>query len=162
MASYAAQREANILKNQELLRSLGLEPERPLPVVKKRPILKKKRTIVAVEKEEGSEDEEQTGRVAKVAKTEETSASRESTPGTRRSSRRTGKPAIDYSDKGMESLALSRNRSSSASLSRKGNALILEKDDGDRPRDRMGQRSQDPKTFGHIPGIPVGTCWELR
>jgi len=33
--------------------------------------------------------------------------------------------------------------------------------DGD-PRRPSGKRIHDPKTFGHIPGVPVGTWWETR
>ncbi|KAH9049605.1 PUA-like domain-containing protein [Lactarius hengduanensis] len=70
--------------------------------------------------------------------------------GVRRSQRNAGKAIPDY-----------QAESQQARLPR----LVTTKVGVDHDRDPnrpSGKRIHDPKTFGHIPGIPVGTWWESR
>ncbi|KAH9977603.1 PUA-like domain-containing protein [Lactifluus volemus] len=69
--------------------------------------------------------------------------------GLRRSSRNAGKTQPDY--QGELQTRLPRLVTTKVGV------------DHDRePNQRSGKRIHDPKTFGHIPGIPVGTWWETR
>ena len=45
-----------------------------------------------------------------------------------------------------------------------GDDVDIDDDDDEnaRPRDRLGKHIKNPKTYGHIPGIPIGKTWELR
>ncbi|KAH9061007.1 PUA-like domain-containing protein [Lactarius vividus] len=70
--------------------------------------------------------------------------------GVRRSQRNAGKAIPDY-----------QAESQQAQLPR----LVTTKVGVDHDRDPnrpSGKRIHDPKTFGHIPGVPVGTWWESR
>ncbi|KAI0669923.1 hypothetical protein C8Q78DRAFT_976572 [Trametes maxima] len=74
--------------------------------------------------------------------------------GLRRSSRNRGK-TLNYNDDGQNPVAAARAlpRVVSASAERAGMKGT--------PRDAL-KRVHDPKTYGAIPGIPVGTWWETR
>ncbi|KAH9965754.1 PUA-like domain-containing protein [Russula dissimulans] len=69
--------------------------------------------------------------------------------GLRRSSRNAGKTSPNYQAESQTRLP----------------RLVTTKTGADHDREpnrRSGKRVHDPKTFGHIPGIPVGTWWETR
>lgn len=120
--------------------------------------------------EDEDEDEEPTRK--KAAKTGTTSARRPSM-GTRRSSRTSSTKAINYAGDNFEtpnsapSLVSKKQRARKESSGSGVNMESAEFDDMDddgeeRPRHKLGKRTRNPKTFGHIPGIPVGKTWEMR
>ncbi|KAH9994137.1 PUA-like domain-containing protein [Russula compacta] len=88
-------------------------------------------------------DEPEESRATKRARSET------SQPGLRRSSRNAGKTPPNY------------QAESQTQLPRLVTTKIRVGHDRDANR-RSGKRVHDPKTFGHIPGIPVGTWWESR
>jgi len=74
--------------------------------------------------------------------------------GVRRSARNAGKPVVAYNSDQMVT--------ASAIV-----APLVKRYDDDRDESRysgnqLGKRVNDPKTYGHIPGVPVGTWWETR
>ncbi|KAI0365226.1 hypothetical protein BV20DRAFT_954754 [Pilatotrama ljubarskyi] len=74
--------------------------------------------------------------------------------GLRRSSRNKGK-TLNYNEDAQNLAAAAR------ALPRVISASAERADMQGAPRDSM-RRTQDPKTYGAIPGIPVGTWWETR
>ncbi|KAF7784342.1 hypothetical protein Agabi119p4_507 [Agaricus bisporus var. burnettii] len=143
VSPYERQKELQIAKNKELLKSLGLE--KPLFEPKEKPRKKatpqkRKRT------DEDTENIEPSAR--KLQRAEDSSESGTLSTGLRRSSRNAGK-AVDYSGERTLSLPQSviRNKTS-------GNDGSMGREDG--------KRVHNPKTYGHIPGIAVGTWWLSR
>ncbi|TKY87951.1 hypothetical protein EX895_003047 [Sporisorium graminicola] len=55
-----------------------------------------------------------------------------------------------------------RHRRSAGNISLNPDHRHRQLTDLQRRADRLGKRIHDPKTFGHIPGIPIGTQWEKR
>ncbi|KAF8505941.1 PUA-like domain-containing protein [Russula emetica] len=90
-----------------------------------------------------SDDEMEESRPTKQARSE--------TPqfGLRRSSRNVGKTSPDYQAESQTQLPRLVARKIGVSHDRD-------------PNRRSGKRIHDPRTFGHIPGIPIGTWWESR
>ncbi|KAH9849783.1 hypothetical protein C2E23DRAFT_736548 [Lenzites betulinus] len=115
-----------------------------------KPVKPKKRPAPPEEENSSNADEDSGERPAKAAKVD---AADDASTGLRRSSRNRGK-ALNYNDDGPDSVAGKRAlpRVVSASAERAMNST---------PRDAM-KRTHDPKTYGAIPGIPVGTWWETR
>ncbi|KAG8886593.1 hypothetical protein FRB97_000012 [Tulasnella sp. 331] len=169
--------------NRDILAALGLDknaligpsvaaPSYPNPnplktSSRKASVSSKNRDTAAYQLEDDAEDTDEDDDVekprAEVAKTK--TVSRPSL-GTRSSVRNAGKEVIDYSGdnfKNAHSLptVVSRKRKSRAAG---GDADIVfdNLEDGELPRHKLGKRTQNPKTFGHIPGVVVGTMWELR
>ena len=96
-----------------------------------------------------------------------------SASGLRRSGRSRG--TVDYSDAGLERALSSRaslsRSSSSVTLGKRGRvaadeAFVDDEEDGNderqRKAQRLGVRLHNPKRFGHIPGVAVGTWWPSR
>ncbi|KAL9716215.1 hypothetical protein Ac2012v2_000661 [Leucoagaricus gongylophorus] len=139
VSDYEKAKAAQIAKNKALLKTLGLE--KPL----NEPKLGLKMTL----KRKSSPDTEHvdvpTPKIQRVRV--QTEMDKESTA-LRRSSRNSGKK-VDYSN--LQSTGLPQ-------------PLIRDKisgNEGSMGRE-AGQRIHDPKTFGHIPGVAVGTWWLTR
>ncbi|KAG9016268.1 hypothetical protein FRB90_003558 [Tulasnella sp. 427] len=188
---YEAERAANIKNNEDILRSLGLEDigngftGSATPVVAP-PVKKssKKREAVDMEgdfdpdaSEEESKgwlpqpdtDEEMLKEAKRSHKKKKPNPPRPSA-GTRRSSRHEGKAPIDYSADGFEKpdakpklvSKAARRKAVADGEEDEEEGLYEDGEERDRPRHKIGERTQDPKQFGHIPGVPVGKTWELR
>ncbi|KAJ7597069.1 PUA-like domain-containing protein [Mycena floridula] len=139
---YEKQRDENIERNKALLKSLGLdkpffEPKdkKPIPIVKKRK----------------AEAPSSSPKPQKVSRTDPETSPVEEAGGVRRSSRNSGKK-VDYKgEKTTESLI-------PVSFS---SGIRATEHEGPMGSDRT-KRIHNPKTFGSIPGIEVGTWWETR
>ncbi|KXN89993.1 E3 ubiquitin-protein ligase UHRF1, partial [Leucoagaricus sp. SymC.cos] len=131
--------------NKELLKSLGLE--KPMFEPKEKP---RKKASASPVKRKAAQEEEEDAPAAKIRRVNDvqTEAPGVVSPGLRRSSRNAGKK-FDYSKEQKIELPqpIIRNKSS-------GN-------DGPMGRE-AGKRLHDPKTYGYIPGIAVGTWWLTR
>ncbi|KAK0198429.1 PUA-like domain-containing protein [Armillaria mellea] len=140
VSQYEVDRNANIERNRELLKSLGLDT----PYKRK-----KSKTMSKKRKASPLANDEQSNKVAKVDGETDVSPSE---TGVRRSARNRGK-AVDYkSEKMGESPMPIAFR---AGIRTSGNEGPLGSGDGAR-------RKHDPKVYGSIPGIEVGTWWETR
>ncbi|KAI0068481.1 hypothetical protein BV25DRAFT_3 [Artomyces pyxidatus] len=152
--AYEKEREANMARNRALLEELQLDkggatflgmPEKPAPVPpfkKRRPVVhqKNKKRKTPPPSDSGAESETPPSRVRKVATEVE--------GGLRRSSRNAGK-TVNYEAEIAHGLP----------------KIVTKKvgvDHDTEPNRRSGKRAHDPKTFGSIPGIAVGTWWETR
>ncbi|KAH6917353.1 PUA-like domain-containing protein [Coprinopsis sp. MPI-PUGE-AT-0042] len=155
LSEYEKQKQENIKRNQELLRSLGLDslsktiaPKEPK--TRKAPPKSKKRKVEETEDDASDKMEEDSEEPPSKAKRTDTSP----TPaeGVRRSSRNAGKK-IDYS----KEIKLSREVpvAYSSGVKNAQNEGPLGSADG-------AKRVHNPKRFGHIPGVAVGTWWETR
>ncbi|KIK71034.1 hypothetical protein GYMLUDRAFT_79194 [Collybiopsis luxurians FD-317 M1] len=149
MSAYEKQRLANIERNKQLLRSLGLDKPffEPLEKARKPKLTEKKRKAERMENEDGDNlalPPKKSARAAELA-TEQGISS------LRRSTRNKGK-VIDYN---------SEKISTDAALISVKAGTRLSTNSGPRGREE-GQRKYDPKRFGSIPGIDVGTWWETR
>lgn len=187
---YEAEREANIKKNQEILAELGLGVEgdaflgsaAPPPQAASKS--KNKRGADDMEEDYspepaeeeskgyvvgGDTDEEMMKEAKRSHKKKRPNPPRPSA-GTRRSSRHDGKAPIDYSADGFEKPDAKPKLVSKAAKKKavadgeeeEEEGLYEDGEERDRPRHKIGERTQDPKQFGNIPGIPVGKTWELR
>ncbi|KAF7311143.1 Methionine aminopeptidase 2 [Mycena chlorophos] len=146
VSDYERQRLANIQRNKALLLSLGLDKPAFEPTEPKRAPKK------AAPKKRQAEDAPEGELAPKAARTESVSAPVNS-DGPRRSARHAGK-TVDY--KG-ENLKL--NTPVSASV--KAGLRSLE-DLGPQGREEGSKRIHNPKTYGSIPGVAVGTWWDSR
>ncbi|GLB36180.1 putative SAD/SRA domain containing protein [Lyophyllum shimeji] len=143
VSEYEKLRALNVQKNTELLKSLGLD--KPLFEPKEKP--HKAKTIV--KKRKATADvEEAAPEVAKTPRLE--SAPRNAS--VRRSARNAGKK-VDYTAEQQSSVPLA--------LAYTSGVKSLE-NDADLLREEKTVRTHDPKTFGAIPGIEVGSWWETR
>ncbi|KAG8853548.1 hypothetical protein FRB91_004758 [Serendipita sp. 411] len=154
MKDYERHRQENIEKNKAILIELGLDViAASMPTIvpkpqqskgaaksKKAPVVKRKR-----EEEEYDDDEEN----VQV----ETKAPRINIDGARRSSR-LARQEIDYNEDALEK--------SNRVRAEKAKKRELQEDTMGRLNSKVGERTENPKQFGHIPGVPVGTCWEFR
>ncbi|KAF8591869.1 hypothetical protein K439DRAFT_1626377 [Ramaria rubella] len=154
MADYEAVRAANIKANKALLISLGLEtpliPSKAKPKPKNTSAKSKKRKVDASNDEESS-------RQAKASKITVSNDS-ESTPG-RRSTRNAGKPRISYNEDQIHASNAPSAKSRKPQLV--SSVAILEAG-RENLGNRLGTRLHNPKKFGSIPGVEVGTWWESR
>ncbi|KAF9453785.1 hypothetical protein P691DRAFT_657740 [Macrolepiota fuliginosa MF-IS2] len=143
VSEYEKNKALQIEKNKELLKSLGLE--KPLCEPKEKP--RKKIPPPKRKAEEQAEDVQ--APAPKVQRVEDLKAVNESSStGPRRSSRNAGKKMDYTSEQKLDSpQPVIRNKTS-------GN-------DGPMGRE-AGKRVHNPKTFGHIPGVAVGTWWLTR
>ncbi|KAF9015218.1 PUA-like domain-containing protein [Cyathus striatus] len=151
VSNYEKQRELNIAKNKDVLRMLGLEgptlePREKIPHKIQR---NKKRKAEALS--QVTEANEQDGSSAKFQAAEGSEAGTENKP-LRRSSRNVGKK-VDYSAEISTARTLPLAYSSGVKTS---------DNDGPLGREAGAKRLHDPKVYGHIPGIEVGTWWETR
>lgn len=145
ISDYEKTKVAQIAKNRELLRSLGLEKPQVEPKEKPR------KKAPPPKRKASSETEEVDAPAAKIQRVEVEDSEKEpgsGSSGLRRSSRNSGKK-IDYSKE--QSIGspqpVIRNK--------------LSGNDGPMGRE-AGKRVHDPRTFGHIPGVAVGTWWLTR
>ncbi|TFK57273.1 hypothetical protein OE88DRAFT_1715965 [Heliocybe sulcata] len=146
LTAYEIQRQKNIESNRLLLEELGLEtpffPKEEKP--KKKPAAPKKRKS-APAVEDNAEGENFPVKTARVSSEDVTG-----TDGPRRSARNAGKK-VDYNSEQLAAAARPRM------ISLKSSDSTMESD----PR-RGDRRIHDPRTYGSIPGIDVGTWWETR
>ncbi|KIL70800.1 hypothetical protein M378DRAFT_155736 [Amanita muscaria Koide BX008] len=139
---YEKQRESYIQKNKALLKELGLD--KPKFERKEKP-RRKSKSVPRKRVFESEEDDES----KPAQKTQRTSVESDvAATGIRRSARNAGK-CVDYKSEHHKGTPepLMRNHKS-------GNEGQMGSEGG--------KRTQDPKVFGHIPGIEVGTWWEMR
>ncbi|KAF6765935.1 PUA-like domain-containing protein [Ephemerocybe angulata] len=153
LSKYELEREANIAKNKALLESLGLsgptierkEAPRKKTKAKAAPTASKKRKADSEDPSEGTTLAEEDGEQppAKTAKTEDAPG------GVRRSSRNAGK-SIDYKKElktEVRSLSYAKERTLK---------------EGKLGSEAGAKRKHNPKQYGSIPGVEVGTWWETR
>ncbi|KAF8168069.1 PUA-like domain-containing protein [Crassisporium funariophilum] len=145
VSEYEKQRQANIRKNQELLIALGLD--KPTFEPKQEPIKKKANTKKRQIVESSADDEDVPP--AKVQRVEQSNSAQGS--GVRRSSRNATK-AIDYGKEISEASHISIAYSSGVKVSENTGPLGRQ----------GGPRLHNPKRYGAIPGVEVGTWWESR
>ncbi|KAJ6604685.1 PUA-like domain-containing protein [Mycena vulgaris] len=147
VSDYERQRQLNMERNKQLLIELGLD----------KPFFEPKETKrqKAAPKKRKSADDHEGAPSAKSARTEpansdNSTASSGEPSAVRRSSRNAGR-TVDYKTEKSESSPLpisfkSGIRSTDAPLGREAGS----------------KRIHDPKVFGSIPGVEVGTWWESR
>ncbi|WWC92266.1 uncharacterized protein L201_007220 [Kwoniella dendrophila CBS 6074] len=164
--SYEEQRVQNIKDNEALLLSLGLGAPTGPKVLKKVVPKKKKDTDIF--------KPEITSRPARIQKSftiddVETPDSVSSADGRRRSTRASARNTPNYSGDTplwKEDVVIASISGSIKRSRQKDDEDDPESDEEDRWRQRkaqkLGIRTQDPKTFGHIPGVEVGRCWPTR
>ncbi|KAJ7293610.1 PUA-like domain-containing protein [Mycena rebaudengoi] len=147
VSDYERQRDRNIARNRELLKSLGLDAPLIEPKEKKPKAAPKKR------KPEPTDDSD--SRPTKAARTGQEGLQESDTGDTpsavRRSSRNAGK-TVDYKAEHQGGAPVPVSFKSGVRTTE--NAGPLGRDGG--------IRTHDPKKFGSIPGIEVGTWWETR
>ncbi|KAI0757013.1 hypothetical protein C8Q80DRAFT_1215776 [Daedaleopsis nitida] len=131
-----------------LLESFGIQQKQKQVATKRKPDRTKKRVAPQDAVPDTADDDHE--RPNKVQKVEDDSGNVSSL---RRSSRNKGK-ALDYNDNGASAAAAAR------SLPRVVSARARAGMQGE-PRN-TSIRKHDPKTYGAIPGIPVGSWWETR
>ncbi|GAB1526854.1 hypothetical protein RhiTH_010026 [Rhizoctonia solani] len=170
---YEKIRRENMLSNQKLLQDLmlqkmdcpaglaaglavlGIDEPKPKPKskAKKAPkpkVTKPKAEAEAEADEDGDGDEETPERDGK---------------GTRRSARNAGKPVVSYAKDGEGIVDRSKMPKMVSRPDKQWN-----EDDSDQGEDEEGKvrvnklvgRVHDPKTFGLIPGVSIGSWWETR
>ncbi|TCD71502.1 hypothetical protein EIP91_008883 [Steccherinum ochraceum] len=151
--SFDEQREANIARNKALLATIGLSeeatallpPRAVKPPKKKKQLQSKKRKAPTPEPEKDGDENTSDAPPAKVSRVESS--------GLRRSGRTAGK-VVDYAGDGDKLPQGTRTPKLLTEAARKG----ATRSEGRIP----DQRTQDPKQYGPIPGIKVGTWWESR
>ncbi|TFY80116.1 hypothetical protein EWM64_g3890 [Hericium alpestre] len=134
---YELERLENIKRNRALLEALKIEQYKPPKPAQpeKRKVTKKRKASPTVTTEESPDP----------VKSSRTDASDSPATGLRRSQRNAGK-SVDY-----------------LSIKEQRQPLLVSKigiDHDTEPNRRSGKRMHDPKVFGSIPGIEVGTWWE--
>ncbi|KAF8121931.1 PUA-like domain-containing protein [Boletus edulis] len=160
MLSYSQERDANIARNKEILASLAVEKLKPTtePKETRRRVQKKPKTSnvgTAGHKRktdadsDSDVDEKPRAKIARVANDENAVPQPEGlAEGRRRSSRIAGKP-VD---------ALARVEQSRGTPQPMSVKVLVEDTRGPAKR----QRRHNPKTYGAIPGIEVGSWWVSR
>ncbi|TFK41127.1 PUA-like domain-containing protein [Crucibulum laeve] len=152
ISQYEQSRQANIEKNAALLKSLGLdkpafEPKEVLRKPKAVPPRKRKQSATVDEDDEGPAVlEEPPSKAQRIEPQDLKEGS-----GVRRSSRNAGK-AVDYKGEILRASLVPLAYSSGVKTTENTGPLGREE----------GPRKHNPKTYGHIPGVAVGTWWESR
>ncbi|KAJ7038165.1 PUA-like domain-containing protein [Mycena alexandri] len=148
VSSYERERLANIERNKALLREMGLDK----PFFEPKEI---KRPKASAKKRKSAEEHEG----APSPKTSRTESGKSSTPSDsaeagsiRRSSRNTGKK-VDYKSEIQRGSPLPVSFTSGVRSTENAGPL---------GRESGSKRIHDPKVFGSIPGVEVGTWWESR
>ena len=162
------------------MRSLGLDAPAPRAkpkrvMVPKTPLRKApatKRRVVEVVLN-GTPRTPRTGARSEAETPGSTTSDASTANGLRRSGRSRG--TVDYSDAGLERASASRESSSRppwrVTLGKRGyvggdEAFVDDDEDANNERQRkaqkLGVRLHNPKRFGHIPGVEVGTWWPSR
>ncbi|KAI0639377.1 hypothetical protein C8Q77DRAFT_1044898 [Trametes polyzona] len=123
------------------------------PKANRKPAQSKKRRVPTENDAPEDSADGDAGDAERPAKSAKVSEEGDATAGLRRSSRNRGK-ALNYNEDSQNTIAATRAlpRLVSAAAERAMNSA---------PRDAM-KRTHDPKTYGAIPGIPIGTWWETR
>lgn len=166
---YEAQRAANIKANLELMMSLGLyQTSKQLNPTTPKPKPKAKAKPTPSSEADSPRSEEKRERPRRITR----SVSRAESPqvprwGLKRAGSDQGmfarkrRLADDYDPDTFDA-----ESDEEYAPRRRGalNPARHHRDEGELQRraDRLGVRIHDPKTFGAIPGIPVGTLWEKR
>ncbi|KAJ7169914.1 PUA-like domain-containing protein [Mycena filopes] len=147
VSQYEKDRLANIERNKALLKSMGLDKPFFEPKEIRRPKATKKRK--SVEEHEGLPS-------PKSSRTESANSTNPSdgvdATTTRRSSRNAGKK-VDYKSEIQRGSPLPVSFSSGIRTTENAGPL---------GRESGSKRIHDPKVFGSIPGVDVGTWWESR
>ncbi|KDR85022.1 hypothetical protein GALMADRAFT_233591 [Galerina marginata CBS 339.88] len=145
VSSYELNKQENIRKNKELLMQLGFDKPLLEPIEKvlqKPPPVPKKRRLV-------SSNEEEEPISTKAQRVNFSDSAPESGP--RRSSRNVGK-VMDYNKEVIKASPVPVAYSSGVKTS--DNSGPMGREDG--------PRQHNPKTYGPIPGVAVGTWWVTR
>lgn len=143
ISEYEKSRNINIQKNKAMLEALGLDK----PLIE--PKEQKRKPSTSSKKRKSTATNDEASQPAAKNQCVEMATNSDST--VRRSSRNTGKH-VDYRGEIRADQALPLAFSSGVKTSE--NEGPLGRDDG--------FRKHDPKTYGSIPGIGVGTWWETR
>ncbi|KAF7339443.1 E3 ubiquitin-protein ligase ORTHRUS 5 [Mycena sanguinolenta] len=148
VSDYERQRLLNIQRNKALLTSMGLDKPffEPEEVKRQKPSKSAPKKRKA-EEHDGAPDAKKATRVESVKSTD----SGEASP-LRRSSRNAGK-TVDYKSE--------KQTGSHLPISFKSGIREME-NSGPLGREAGSKRIHNPKTYGSIPGIEVGTWWETR
>ncbi|KAJ7619061.1 PUA-like domain-containing protein, partial [Mycena polygramma] len=143
VSDYEKQRLVNMERNKALLRTMGLDKPFFEPKEIKRPKASTKRKRVVEEPDNAPN--------AKSSRVEPVAVDTDPGP-VRRSSRNTGK-TVDYKSeqKGGSPLPISFR-----------SGIRSTENTGPLGKEAGSKRIHDPKVFGSIPGIEVGTWWESR
>ncbi|KAF5311823.1 hypothetical protein D9619_003200 [Psilocybe cf. subviscida] len=151
VSEYERMKAKNMAEVKALMESFRLPLVEPVEKSRKKPAASRKRKQQVVEEEENSPDEDNAmdSKPTKVQRVEIDSSAPE--PSLRRSSRNSGK-VIDYRKEIVKDSPLPVAYSSG--VKKLENEGPLGREDG--------RRIHDPKTYGSIPGIEVGTWWEGR
>ncbi|THH06926.1 hypothetical protein EW145_g3749 [Phellinidium pouzarii] len=161
LTPYEIEREKRIANNRLLLQDLGLEdgskgilltrPKPPLKPKKKVEPKKRKHEVVSENRDNDSEDEEgdRKPRKTSCAVNRDVAGHSESAVPLRRSARNSGK-TMDYGIVEQDRSTRSYRVSTHAH-----DAMESE------PRE-LNKRTQNPKQYGGIPGVEVGSWWETR
>ncbi|KDQ63727.1 hypothetical protein JAAARDRAFT_75984 [Jaapia argillacea MUCL 33604] len=151
---YELERLERIKRNKAQLNALGFETPAIEPKAKhaKPKAAGKKRKAAVIDQGDAEEGPTKAPRLT----SDDTASSSEASEGPRRSRRNAGK-TVDYigeQDRGLVSAAASAGR-------RRGGGVGGTNDT--EPRSvMMTKRQHDPRTYGPIPGISVGTWWQKR
>ncbi|KAH8828058.1 PUA-like domain-containing protein [Flagelloscypha sp. PMI_526] len=148
ISKYELEREANIARNMEFLKSLGLdkpmfEPREVKPKPARKPA---KRKEAPTESSPESTEEPSRSKVARLEGDESASA------GTRRSARNAGKK-VDYSKEVVVESPMPISFTSGVKTTDHQGPLGSEEGT---------KRRHNPKTYGSIPDVEVGTWWQGR
>ncbi|QRV81673.1 E3 ubiquitin-protein ligase UHRF1 [Ceratobasidium sp. AG-Ba] len=173
LSEYEKTREENMARNHQMLAQLmgsgdvkvspgdalaidmlGIAPP---PKTQKKPAAKPKQKA----KKHARTEDDQGGKSEKAAPTR---------PGlgTRRSARNAAKPQVSYAGDGENIVDRSKEPVILSRPGKRWDEDDSEDDDGERERggtvrvNRLVGRVHDPKTFGLIPGVRIGTWWETR
>lgn len=141
VSDYEEQCSLTRARNKTFLESLNLDAPAFVPKIAKKPRAPRKRKVSALH----SPEPQRQSKVARVESSEDGSAN----TGLRRSGRNQGKK-VDYASDNIGH-AMPRLASVQAGL----REMVTE------PRS-LNKRMHDPKTFGTIPGVPVGSWWLTR
>ncbi|KAJ7492586.1 PUA-like domain-containing protein [Mycena latifolia] len=145
VSDYEKQRQRNIERNKALLNQLGLDKPFFEPKETKRP--------KTTSKKRKSADDRESGPTAKSARTEPVNLPEASAgANVRRSSRNAGR-TVDYKTEKLVASPLPISFKSGIRTTENTGAM---------GREAGSNRIHDPKFFGSIPGIEVGTWWESR
>ncbi|PIL31988.1 hypothetical protein GSI_06692 [Ganoderma sinense ZZ0214-1] len=150
--SYDEQREVNIALARAKLVALGIAPllATNKPQKKRKADPSKKRGVPREEPtSDGRENADEPPKKAAKIQREDGNAE-----GLRRSARNRGKDT-NYADNGENATAAARALPQVVSASARRSGMM------GAPREAMN-RKHDPKTYGSIPDIPVGSWWETR
>lgn len=150
MTAYDDLRAINIQRNLELLQALDIsKPDiEPKQVTRRKKTTGTRKRKAPAPSSDGTPSDEEGDTEARTTKVPRVTETDENSGGPRRSARNAGKK-VDYEKtRVVEPLYVKKRREADPELGPAGR--------------EDGRRIHDPKTFGYIPGIEVGTWWEGR